>query len=132
MEERYELARERIRDIAENEKESKYCQKIARFFMLVFAVYEREKKGINNFIQRKKGREYSRCTAIFSRKITILILPILRTPESSLAWRGILYVILQAISGEPLMMCLKMTRGSSFENGTFSAGLYDFDDRRRS
>ena len=45
MEERYELARERIRDIAENEKESKYCQKIARFFMLVFAVYERRKKG---------------------------------------------------------------------------------------
>ena len=54
MEERYELARERIRDIAENEKESKYCQKIARFFMLVFAVYERR----NNFIRRKKGREY--------------------------------------------------------------------------
>ena len=46
MEERYELARERIRDIAENEKGSKYCQKIARFFMLVFAVYERRKKGI--------------------------------------------------------------------------------------
>ena len=54
MEERYELARERIRDIAENEKESKYCQKIARFFMLVFAVYERRKKGITISFEEKK------------------------------------------------------------------------------
>ena len=39
---------------AENEKESKYCQKIARFFMLVFAVYERRKKGITISFEEKK------------------------------------------------------------------------------
>lgn len=54
MEERYELARERICDIAENKEESKYCQKIARFFMLIFEIYEKRKSGKTRSYEEKK------------------------------------------------------------------------------
>ena len=54
MEERYELARERICDIADNKEESKYCQKIARFFMLIFEIYEKRKSGKTRSYEEKK------------------------------------------------------------------------------
>ena len=54
MKERYELARERICDIAENKEESKYCQKIARFFMLIFEIYEKRKSEKTRSYEEKK------------------------------------------------------------------------------
>ncbi|MGN1205817.1 MAG: aminopeptidase [Eubacterium sp.] len=73
MKERFELARERICDIAENRADTEeisgklrdYCQGIAQFFMLVLAIYQRRKSGKKLSLEEKKAENTALYKDIF-------------------------------------------------------------------